>query len=316
MKNKILMVLAFSLVLGGCSKKSDASLTRIRLGTGGTSGTYYTYGEAMGHIIQSTLNLPVTVLSTGASRANIELVQGEQAEFALVQNDVMTYAYNGTNLFSTDGAFKNFSAVAALYPEACQVVATPDLGDIGDLRGKRVSLGDQGSGTEFNAQQILESFGLSIADIKPQYLGFSASVDALKAGQIDAFFCTAGAPTPAILDLASSTQVKLLPVGDAHARLLISAYPFYTQYTIPAGTYPGINEDVPMVAVVATLIVGNKVGESAVYQLIKTLFENQPELARAHGKGRDLTLKNAVEGIPVPFHPGAVKYFKEKGAIP
>lgn len=304
------IVLVLSLMLTACGGE------KIRLATGGNTGTYYSFGTAVSQILGEKTGYSFTVQSTGASKANIQLIAAGEVEMAIVQNDVMDYAYNGTDLFAGEQT-QGFSAMAALYAEVVQIVVNPDAGitTIADLAGKRVSVGDAGSGVEFNSKQILEAYGVTFDDIQKQNLGFGASADAFKDNKIDAFFCTAGAPTTAIMDLATSANFTILTVDDEHAAQLIAKYPFYTQYDIPAGTYDNIDEDVTTLAVKATFIVSNDLSEEVVYEMTKALFENQTEIEVAHAKGAELNLKYAVEGVSVPFHPGAEKYYREVGAI-
>lgn len=199
------------------------------MGTGGTTGTYYAYGGVLANILNGKMSsAQINVQSTGASKANIFLIDDKEADLAIVQNDVMDYAFNGSDLFAEDGAVTSFSSVAGLYAEVCQIVASGDIKSIADLKGKRVSVGDAGSGVEFNARQILEAYDISFDDIEVNNLGFGDSADAIKDGKIDAFFCTAGAPTTAIVELATTKAINLLEVDDEHAAKLIESYPFYT----------------------------------------------------------------------------------------
>ena len=289
---------------------------QVRMATGGTAGTYYAYGTAFAQILAEKTKVPIIVQSSGASKANIQLMAAGEVELALVQNDVMDYAWKGTDLFTGEQT-QSFNAMAALYAEVIQVVANPAAGirTIADLRGKNVSVGDAGSGTEFNARQILEVYGITFNDINKQNLGFGPSADALKDNKIDAFFCVAGAPTPAVVDLAMAKDILVLDVDDARAAQLARNYPFYTQFPIPSGSYRGQSGAIKTVAVKATLIVSPKVSENTVYQLTKTLFESIPQITTAHAKGAELSTSYAVEGISVPFHPGAAKYFREIGAM-
>lgn len=234
---------------------------------------------------------------------------------AIVQNDVMDYASKGTDLFEEDGAIESFSAGAALYAEVCQIISSGDIKSVEDLKGKRVSVGDAGSGVEFNARQILNAYGISFDDIEVNNLGFGDSADALKDGKIDAFFCTAGAPTTAITELATTNSINLLGIDDEHAAALQNDYAFYTQYTIPGGTYKGVDDDVVTVAVKATLIVSDELSEDVVYDLVKGLFDNKDAITAGHAKGAELDPAYAVDGISVKFHPGAEKYFKEAGVL-
>jgi len=228
----------------------------------------------------------------------------------------MDYAWRGVDLFNGE-KINSFASMAGIYAEVCQIVASASSGitTIADLKGKNVSVGDAGSGTEFNARQILEAYGVTFNDINKQNLGFGPSADALKDNKIDAFFCVAGAPTPAIVDLATSKDIVILEVDDAHAATLIRSYPFYTQYPVPAASYKGQNTAVKTVAVKATFIVSSKLSENTVYNLTKALFESKAQIEAAHVKGSELSFAYAVGGISVPFHPGAERYLKEVGAI-
>ncbi|MDR3354156.1 MAG: TAXI family TRAP transporter solute-binding subunit [Synergistaceae bacterium] len=285
----------------------NAEPVRIRIATGGESGVYYAYGNALAEILEKRLNVQVTALQSGGSVDNIHLLKNGRAEIAFVQNDIMTYAYNGTNLFSAEGRFEDLSAIAGLYPETCQIVARSEIGGILDLRGKRVSVGDEGSGTELNALQILGAYGISYADIDVDHLSFGASVEAFKDGRIDAFFCTAGVPTPAISELAAKGGARLLSVGDAHARSLISQYPFYTQHIVPGGVYPGVDE-APTVAVRAVLATNGRLGDELVSEIVKILFDSRDEIAKSLPEAGDLNRGGAAEGITIPLHPEAEKY--------
>ncbi|MEG2870339.1 MAG: TAXI family TRAP transporter solute-binding subunit, partial [Clostridium sp.] len=288
----------------------------LKLATGGTTGTYYAYGGVIANTLNSKLpNVQLNVQSTGASKANIFLIDDGEADAALVQNDVMDYASKGTDLFEEDGAVTTFSTAAALYAEVCQIISSGDIKSVEDLKGKRISVGDAGSGVEFNARQILEAYGITFDDIEVNNLSFGDSADALKDGKIDAFFCTAGAPTTAISELSTTNAINLLGIDDAHAKALQDKYAFYTQYTVPSGTYKGVDSDVVTVAVKATLIVSDKLSDDVVYELVKGIFDNKDAIVSGHAKGAELDTTYAVEGISVKFHPGAEKYFKEVGAL-
>jgi TRAP transporter TAXI family solute receptor len=203
MKKVNVVLMAAALVLCAGTVFAGGGSERVRMATGGSTGTYYSYGSAVAQILQQKTGIQVTVQSTGASKANIQLIDAGDVEMAIVQNDVMDYAYKGTDLFAGT-KFTSFSAMAGLYNEACQIIADASKGikTVADLMGKNVSVGDVGSGVEFNARQIMEAYGLTFNDITQQNLGFGPSADALRDGKIDAFFCVAGAPTPAVVDLA------------------------------------------------------------------------------------------------------------------
>ena len=315
MKKGVLLVITLALIFmaAACKGKSGA----VRLAAGGVTGTYYSYGNEIGRILSKKNKLNIIVQSTGASKANIQLVSSGIVEFAIVQNDVIDYAYRGVDLFSGQQT-KNFSVVAALYTEACQIIANPASGikTIADLKGKKVSVGNLASGTEFNSRQILEVYGINFDEIEKEYLDFGESANAMRENKIDAFFCVAGAPTPAISDLAKEMELIILEIENEQAAALIHKYPFYTKFNIPAGSYDWQNSSIQTVAVKATLIVNSGVKEDLVYKLTKALFENKTEIEAAHIKGSELDPSNAVESISVPFHQGAQKYFIEAGIFP
>jgi TRAP transporter TAXI family solute receptor len=314
MKKTGLMVLALivCLALVGCKVKHEW----VRMATGGSTGTYYAFGSAAAQILGEKTKISITVQSTGGSKANIQLIDAGDVELAIVQNDVMDYAWRGVDLFNGE-KITSFSSMAGLYTEVCQVVVNPASGinTIADLKGKNISVGDSGSGVESNARQILEVYGITFDDIGKQNLSFDASADALRDNKIDAFFCVAGAPTPVIIDLAAGKDVVILAIDDVHVDQLIRDYPFYTKFPIPAGSYKGQNSAVQTAAVKAAFIVSSKLSDDTVYRLTKALFENKAAIEAAHDKGGELSAAYAVEGISVPFHPGAAKYLHEIGAL-
>lgn len=285
--------------------------------TGGSTGTYYAYGGVIANVFgEKVPNVKLTVQSTGASKANIFSLDDNEAQIGFVQNDVMDYAMKGESLFKEDGAITSFAAVAALYPETCQIVGTKGLTSVADLKGKNVSVGDAGSGVEFNATQILAAYGIDInKDITKHNLSFGDSAEALKDGKIDAFFCVAGAPTTAITELATTNEISILSVDKEHADQLKKDFPFYSDITIPANSYKGVETDVTTVAVKATIICRKDLPEDAVYNLVKGIFENKDAIAKSHAKGEMLDPAYAIDAISVPFHPGAEKYFKEIGVM-
>ena len=189
----------------------------------------------------------------------------------------------------------------------------PEIKTVADLKGKSVSIGAPASGVYFNAMDVLASAGLTEEDIKAQYQSFADSADALKDGKIDAAFIVAGAPTPAITELCTTNDAFLVPIDGEYAAKMMESCPFYTEFTIPAGSYPGQEQDVKTVAVKATLIVNADASEEAVYNLTKAIFDNMEAIAAENGKGAELSIENATTGMTVPFHAGAAKYFAEKG---
>ncbi len=298
---------------------SLAATAQLVMATGGTAGTYYPLGGAMSQIINSRVkDVNVSVQSTGASVANIRMIQNGEVDLALVQTDIADYAWNGTEMFKDDGKLQNFSVIASLYPELIQVVVRAESGieSIADLKGKKVSVGAPGSGTEANARQILEIYGLTYKDLaQVQYLSFSESAEAFKDKHIDAFFVTAGIPNAGIQDTATMHKIQILAVPDDMYKNLHNKYGFYGQALIPAGCYINQTEPVRTVAVQAVLITRRDLDADVVYEMTAALFENLPELATAHAKGKEVSLEGALTGVSTPLHPGAEKYFKEKGIV-
>ena len=291
MKKRILgIVMAASMVIGASTAAMAAD--NLTLGTGGTTGTYYAVGGVMATVLNPVLKeSSLTVTSTGASKANIQLVDVGEADLAIVQNDVMYYAYTGTDLFEDEGKYETFSTVAGLYDETVQIVTCDSsIASVADLKGKTVSVGDAGSGTEFNAKQILEAYDMSFDDINVVNASFGDSADSLKDGKIDAAFIVAGAPTTAVVDLATTKDVSLVQLDEEHIKKLQDSYDFYTETVIPAGTYDGVDEDATTVSVRATLIASNDVSEEAVYELLKAMFDNQKDLIAGHAKFEFLNL--------------------------
>ena len=306
------LLLVTAIMLASCSKNAKKDYI---LATGGTGGTYYPFGGAIANIWNTKIeNMNVTAQATGASAENLRLINKGEAEYAIVQNDVMDYAYNGTDLFAGE-KLANIMTIGTLYPEVVQIAVSKDSGikSIADFKGKRISVGDAGSGVEFNAKQIMEGYGLTFDDIKKSNLSFKESAEGIQNGTLDGCFVTAGVPNAALQELAFTAGLTLVPVDGEAAKKICEKYGYYTQTTIPGGTYKGTDDDTPALAIEATLAVSSKLDDQAVYEMRKALFENLDELATAHAKGKEVSAKAVVTGVSVPFHPGAKKYFKEIG---
>lgn len=289
----------------------------ITIATGGTAGTYFPLGGALADIWNKNIpKMNATAQSTGASIANINLLKGGNVDVIFTQNDVANYSYNGTELLK-DQAYKDLRGIVCLYNETIQLVALESSGikTVADLKGKKVSVGAAGSGTEANARQILEAAGLTYNDIKVQYLSFGESANNMKDGNIDAAFNTAGIPTAAIQDLSVSKKMVLVPIDGAVAAKLMAKYPFYALQVVPTETYKGQTKEVTTVAVKSMLAVSSKLPADLVYQLLETLFNNTDRLIAAHAQGKNVKLETALEGMSIPLHPGAEKFYKDKGVL-
>lgn len=285
--------------------------------TGGTGGTYYPLGGEIAALwMKHVKDLDISVQTSGGSKDNLLKINNNEAEFGTVQNDVMFYAYKGDQDFFAGQVIDSFVAMGSLYPEVVQVVvaADSDIKSVADLKGKNVSVGALNSGVYFNAVQMLTEAGLSLADIKPQHLSFDESATSFQNRQLDAFFITAGLPNPSIMDVASKRDIRLIGLDDDQMKSLSEKYAFYVPFVVPKGTYKGMEEDVTVPSLNAVMVVKKDLPEDIVYELIKVLFENAGEMT--HAKKEYIKAEDAVLGVPVPFHPGALRYFQEKGLLP
>ena len=305
----ILLVMTMIFALSACGGS-----TTMTMGTGSPTGTYFAYGGIVGQYITNKAGITVNAVSTGGSKDNIQGIDSGDYQLGTVQSDVMHYAWNGTRSFEEDGKIASFRTVAGLYAEAVQLVTVnPEIKSVSDLKDKKVSIGAPGSGVYFNAMDVLAAAGLTEKDIKPQYQNFDESADALKDGKIDAAFIVAGAPTPAITELSmTNANVRIVPIDGDIADKLMKDNTFYSVYKIPAETYKNQTEEISTVTVKATLIVSADASEDDVYKLTAAIFDNMDAITKEHAKGAELSLENATEGLTVPFHAGAAKYFKEK----
>jgi len=306
----VIVLLALSFLLQACGDKK----VFLNIATGGTAGTYFPLGGAMAEVINKNVGgANATAVSTGASVANVNMLGTNEVQMAFIQNDIAFYAYNGQEMFK-DKKQANLRAVAALYNETIQIVTLASSGvkSLADIKGKRVAVGAAGSGTEVNARQILETVGLTYNDIKVQYLSFGEAANGLRDGNTDVAFNTAGAPTAAIRDIAAQKDIVIVPVPKDVADKLIAKYPFYAPQTIAKDTYNKQTADVPTVTVKSILVANADLDANFVYKATKALFTNLDRLAQAHAKGKDITKASATEALPIPLHPGAEKFFKEK----
>lgn len=305
----VVLVTAIALI-AGCG--GDSGKKFLNIATGGTAGTYYPIGGAMAEILNNDISgMNASAQSTGATVANINMLKDGQVDLAIVQNDITYYAANGTEMFEGKKV-DNLRGIATLYPETCQIVTLESKGinGVADLKGKRVAVGAMGSGAEANARQILSAYGITYDNIDVQFLSFGEAANALKDGNIDAAFLTAGYPTAAVQDIASQNKVKLVPIEAAKADALIAKYPFYTKVTIPAGTY-GMASAVDTISVMAMLICTDKVDDNLGYQITKSLFTHLDRIQAAHAAAKAITKDGATKGMPIKMNAGAEKFFKE-----
>jgi len=314
MNKKILAVVAFALVLVIGLASCNGAATKLTMGTGGTGGTYYQFGAILGQYIEKNAGVGCVAVSTDGSKANIQGIDAGDYQLGTVQSDVMAYAWNGTNTFADSGKVASFRVIGGLYAEAVQLITMdPNIKSVADLKGKAVSIGAPNSGVYFNAIDVLGAAGLTENDISAQYQSFNDSVESLKDGKIAAAFIVAGAPTPAVVELMTTSDAYLVPIDGEIAAKVMANCPYYTAYTIPAGTYEGQTADVTTITVKATLIVSANTDEETVYQITKAIFDNVSAITAEHAKGAELSIENATSGMTAPFHAGAARYFAEKG---
>ena len=291
----------------------------FRIGTGGTAGTYYPVGGMIANAVSQPGKIVATAAATNGSVANVNGIAGGSLESGFSQSDVATWAQKGTGIFEGKPHVPGLRMIANLYPETIHVVVKKGSGikSIVDLKGKRVALDEPGSGTLINARLVLAAYGVLETDIKPEYIKPNQAGDKMKDGSLDAFFFTGGAPAGAIAELASSgSGIELLPIDGPQAQGLRMASPFFANDTIPAETYKGVAA-VNTLAVGAQWVTSDKADAETVYQITKALFSDatQKTLQAGHAKGKMITLKNAVQGVGIPFHPGAERYYREVGAL-
>lgn len=293
------------------STSSSSNIEFLSLATGGTQGTYYALGGTFANLITDETGIKTTAEVSQASAANVNALKAGDAEIVFIQTDIAYYAKNGELMFEGD-AMENLVAIGGLYPETVQLITTANSGikSYEDLKGKKVSVGAPGSGTYANAEQLLEIHGLSIKDdIQAQNLDFGESTDGLQTGQIDAAFITAGYPTAAVEALGATADVVVVPVSVDKAEALIAKYPYYAVDAIPAGTY-GLASEVPTVSVLAMIATTSDLPDDVAYGITKAIYANADKIS--HAKGAFIKAETALDGIGIPVHPGAQKFFDEQ----
>jgi TRAP transporter TAXI family solute receptor len=304
----------------------------FRIGTGGTGGTYYPIGGLIANAISNppgsracnkggSCGVPGLVAiaqSSNGSVANINGINSGTLESGFAQSDVAYWAYTGTGIFADKGKVASLRAIANLYPESIHLVARKGAGikSVRDLKGKRVSLDEPGSGTLVDARIILQAYGLSEKDIEADYIKPNPAIGKIKDNQLDAFFIVAGFPTGSVAELASSAGAELVPIAGPKAQAIMAKYGFFAPDTIPAGTYEGIGETKTL-SVGAQWVVGANVDADLVYGITKALWNDNSRklLDNGHAKGKVIRLETALNGVGIPLHPGAERFYKEAGIL-
>lgn len=306
------------------------------IATGGTGGTYYPLGGVLAQALTTKVkDVIITAQSGNASTANLNLIRSNSIESAFVQNNTAYQAYHGADHFK-NRPVKNVRGIASLYPEVVQIVTRKAAGisSVYDLKGKSVIPGDRGSGTAVDASNVVTTAGMSFNDFGDlDWLSFAGISQRMQDNQADAGFITAGIPTSSVMELVSSTPIKILSLDNRLIQKIIKVYPFYAKVVIPAETYANQTKPVTTVAVMAQWVCSAEMDEDLIYTLTKELWEpgfhvlrrknGKPApsaagsdiMAKAHAKGKDVTLATALDGMAIPLHPGAARYYREKGMI-
>ncbi|KJC58036.1 C4-dicarboxylate ABC transporter [Bradyrhizobium sp. LTSPM299] len=288
----------------------------INVLTGGTSGVYYPLGVAIGKIYGDKIpGVKTQVQATKASVENLVLLQQGRGEIAFALGDSLKAAWEGDAEAGFKTKLDRLRTIGAIYPNYIQIVATAESGikTLADLKGKSLSVGAPKSGTELNSRAILAAAGISYKDLgKVEYLPFAESVDLMKNRQLNATLQSAGLGVASLKDLSTSSDINVVAVPK---EIVDKIGPPFVSVIIPANTYAGQDKDVPTAAVVNYLVTSSAVSDDLAYQMTMLVYESLPELANSHAAGKEIKLGAAANGSPVPLHPGAIRYYKEKGLI-
>ena len=314
LKHAIFFLLVNAVALGSATAEQY-----LRIGTGGTAGTYYPIGVLIASVVSQPGKIIATAQASNGSLGNVIGVSSGSLESGFSQADVATWAYKGTGIFEGKPAMPSLRLIASLYPESIHVVVSKgsDIKTVADLKGRRVALDEAGSGTLISARQVLAAYGLNESDIRPEYIKPNQAGDKLKSGALDAFFFTGGAPAKAIAELAANgSGIDLLSIDGVPAERLRAANPFLYTDTIAADTYRGVSA-VNTLAVAAQWVTSDRTDAELVYQITRALFSEtaQKVFSSGHAKGKFITRANAIQGAGIPFHPGARRYFMEVGVL-
>ena len=337
---KLLMVLLVAaMLLSGCSSNSTPTTTTsenssteassdnsgettldrsqyfITVATGPTSGLYYPIGGAFSSVFQNKLGYKSSAQSTGASVENINLILSGDAELAITMSDSVAQAYGAFGAFEGKEPATNLRALMGLYPNYVQLVTTDKTGitKFEDLKGKRVGVGAPNSGVELNARMMYEAHGMTYEDSVVDYLNYGEAIDQMKNNLVDAVFVTSGIPNATVMELGTVANIVVVPIEGQGLENLISKYPFFVESTIPADVY-GTATDVQTATVRNILLVSNDLPEDVVYDLTKGIFENIGDIQASHATAeKHISLENALIGVDIPLHDGALKYYQEQG---
>ena len=291
--------------------------TRLLMGTGGLAGVYYPIGGAIAKVITNKVpGIEATIQTSAAGMENLRLLSLKEIDMGLVQNSDAYNAFNG-KLFFKDKAIKNIRGIAVLYPQPIQIVVRADanIKSFYDLKEKRIGVGAPGSGEETTFRRLLQVHNMTYDDVDEKLISLAEQAAQFKDRHLDAMWYVSGVPTSGIIDVASVLSIKLVPVKGKERDALIKMDPYFIKSTVKKGSYPGMTEDVETIASPAYLICLESLKKDDVYRITKAIFENLNDIAAAHKQGENVRLETALIGSTIPLHPGAEKYYKEKGLV-
>ncbi len=290
----------------------------LSIATGGTGGVYFPYGGGLAEVINRHVDgATASAEVTGASVENVALISRGDSDLALALADTVYQGFHGEGAFE-GRQVSELRALASIYPNAVQIVTLADSGitSIDDLRGQRVSVGAPGSGTEVSAQTLLAANGITYDDFTPERLNFNETADALRDGDIAAGFWSVGPPTSSIMNLATTRSIRIVALTEEQIAASIEAEPTFAPYVLRADTYEGMDDGVLTISTPNVLIVHEDMDEELAYNITRAMFENVAELIAIHPAANDTTVEFSIDSTPIPFHPGALRYFEEVGATP
>ncbi|MHC1727894.1 MAG: TAXI family TRAP transporter solute-binding subunit [Syntrophobacteraceae bacterium] len=317
---KAIMLTALGMALLGAADGFAAK--ELLFATGGVSGTFYPIGGAIAQAWNKNIpDLNVTVQATGGSLENVRLLGSKGAEVAICMNDIAFYGRQGTEAFKAKSEkYENYSAIGNVYPDVIQIFTRKgsQVKSISELKDKKVSVGPPGSGTEISARQVLGLYGIDYKtkkDINPQYLSYSEAADQFKDKLIEGAYFVVAVPNSALQDINLMHPVQFLEIDDKKFDEIVKAYPLYSRFTIPPNSYSGQTEPVKTIGVYSSILVRNDLPDDLVYKMTQTMYEQSAAIGQAHAAGKGMNVSMAIQGIAVPIHPGAQKYYKEKGVL-
>ncbi|MBF0447409.1 MAG: TAXI family TRAP transporter solute-binding subunit [Magnetococcales bacterium] len=308
----------FLLVILSCSPAPQEKKNQfVSVGTGGVTGVYYPAGGALCRLVNKTRSehgLRCSVESTGGSIYNTNAILGQELDVGIAQADIAYKAVHGEAPFKEKAT--QLRSLFALHPESVSLVTRQDaqINSLDDLRGKRINLGNPGSGNARTSEELLQFCDIAITDLAlAGRLKAVEMPDALRDNKLDGYFYVVGHPTANIKDIATSTPIRLVPLSGGCADRLIARWDYFVKTEIPAGLYHGVEGAVPTYGVKALLVTSTNLSESDAYQMVKSIFENLDNFKSLHPALNALTPESMLEGLTAPIHPGALKYYKEKG---